>query len=142
PSAEYIVEHQARLAAMLDRAIERSPEIDLETLNSCGAEPPMALAYQGRDIRPIIERYAALLTERISVIEPKKVTGKPRVGIVVTHGHEGVFARCWGGIVERLSREKLDVRVACSRAGANVLKQMIRVAHDEYLVLPARLDQA
>jgi protein O-GlcNAc transferase len=97
------------------------------------------LAYQGRNVRPILEAYAALYEKRIEPGAPVRNEGRPRIGIVVTHGHEGVFARCWGGIAERLSRQRFDVRLICSRSGANVLRQMIRIADDEYLVMPEKI---
>ena len=142
PNHIYSARYQASLESSLDRAITEQSTIALESLHSCGAEPPMSLAYHVQNVRPMMERYAELFAERIKPLELSPLQGKPRVGIVVTHGHEGVFARCWGGIVERLSRARMHVMVVCSRAGANVLKQLIRIADDEYFVLPERLDQA
>ena len=139
PDEQYIDDYQRRLLERLKQAVGESSAWEPEDLPGSGAEPPMALAYQGRNVRPILEAYAALFAAKIESGEPVRNDGRPRIGIVVTHGHEGVFARCWGGIAERLSRQRFDVRLICSRSGANVLKQMIRIADDEYLVMPEKL---
>jgi protein O-GlcNAc transferase len=141
-SNAWIDEYQARLVEVLDEAITADWSLDAADLHKSGAEPPMALTYHGRNVLPIMSRYAALFAAKIKPLELPEHHGKPKIGIVVTHGHEGVFARCWGGIAERLSRERLDVRIVCSRAGANVLETMLRVDRSEYFVLPERLDLA
>ncbi|HEX4147902.1 MAG TPA: tetratricopeptide repeat protein, partial [Pirellulales bacterium] len=142
PDAQSIETYLAHVSDVLDRQLDRPLEILPETLQGSGAEPPMALAYQGRDVRPIIERFAALYAPGIEPLKPKRNCAKPRVGIVVTHGHEGVFARCWGGIAQRLSRALLEVRLVCSRSGANVLRQMMGLDARECLILPERVDEA
>ncbi len=142
PHRAYVERFPVELRQTIERLQHDAPQLDLATLHSSGAEPPMALAYQGHEVCELMQRYAALFTSAIQPLELLPNSGKPRVGIVVTHGHEGVFARCWGGIAERLSRAKFDVRVICSRSGANVLKQMIRIADGEYLVLSEKLVEA
>ncbi len=139
PDEPYIDDYQRRLLERVDRAAAEPSAWKLEDIQSGAAEPPMALAYQGRNVRPILEAYATLFAGKIEPGEPVRNNGKPRIGIVVSHGHEGVFARCWGGIAERLSRQKFDVRLVCSRSGANVLRQMTRMADDEYLVMPEKI---
>lgn len=134
--------YQARLGQVLERALEAQWTLDLTKLHSSGAEPPMALAYQGRDVLPWLSRYAALFAPKIRPLELAPRQGKPKVGIVVTHGHEGVFARCWGSLAERLPRKQLKVRIVCSRSGANVLQTMLRIDQGEYFILSEQLDQA
>lgn len=141
-SNEAIDEYRAQLLAALDRWIESRPAVDLAELHTSGAEPPMALAYQGRDDRPVKELYAALFAAALPPGDPPSTSGKPHVGIVVTHGHEGVFWRCLGGLVDRLSPADLRLTLVCSRSGANILRQWLRRPELEYLVLPERLDQA
>lgn len=141
-SNEAIDEQRTQLAAVLDQLIEAQLAMDATTLHSSGAEPPMLLTYQGRDDRPLREKYAKLFTP---LIQPRKLTkrqGKPHVGIVVTNGHEGVFARCLGTLVDRLDRNKLDVTVLCSLAGRNVLSTMFLKTTDRYFVLPSGVEEA
>src|SRR5581483_11109743 len=68
--------------------------------------------------------------------------GRPRVGFVVTSGHEGIFARCLGGVAARLSSRHLEVQVLCSLSGSNVLRQVLPEANLSFLILPARVDEA
>ena len=139
PDEQYIDDYQRCLLERLKNAATKPSEWQVDDLQSGGAEPPMALAYHGGNVRPILEAFAELYAQKIEPGEPVLNEGKPRIGIVVTHGHEGVFARCWGGIAERLSRTRFDVRLVCSRSGANILKQMIRITDDEYLVMPEKI---
>src|SRR5262249_51891295 len=98
-----IDEFRARLAQTLDRPRARPRPARAAALHKSGAEPPLLLTYQGRDDRPLKERYAALFAAALPPADPPPPgTGMPRVGVVVTHGHEGVFARCLGELVARL----------------------------------------
>ncbi len=142
PNREYITNYQRRLAELLERSLDHVEPCDLAELHTSGAEPPMNLAYHGGSVRALAEQYARYFEISIPGQAPPANPGRPRLGVVVTHGHEGVFARCWGGIYERLSRQQLDVYLICSRAGANVLSQMMRVAKEEVIILPARIDAA
>jgi predicted O-linked N-acetylglucosamine transferase (SPINDLY family) len=142
PDAAFIDEYRARLNATLDRYADAGL-IDVATLHSTGAEPPMLLTYHGRDDRALKERWAALFAARLPPADPPPRRGDcPRVGFVVTHGHEGVFARCLGDLVARLDRTRRDVVLVVSRAGANVLRHMLPAAKFDFFILPERVDQA
>jgi tetratricopeptide (TPR) repeat protein len=143
PSNAAIDAYRAGLMAALDRiAVEPHPAIDLEKLHSSGAEPPMALAYQGCDDRPLRERWARLFTGRLPTVSPRRNDGPPHIGVVVTHGHEGVFYKCMGGLVDRLPAHGLRVTVVCCRSGRNILGQWLRHPELRYHVIPERVDQA
>lgn len=135
--------YRSRLAVTLDRwAAGPRPPLNLGTLHTSGAEPPMALAYQGRDDRRLKERWAALFAGAFPELPLRPNTGRPHVGVVVTHGHEGVFFKCLGGLVDRLPGPDLKVTVICSRSGRNILRQWLRHPDLDYLLLPERVDQA
>ena len=140
--AQSIAAYLAHATDVLEQLSEHPLAIVPETLHTSGAEPPMALAYQAGGVRPLLDRYASLMGSAIAPLEPKRNSQQPRVGIVVTRGHEGVFARCWGGIAQRLSHQRLDVWLVCSRSGANVLRQMLPLDDQQYFILPERVDQA
>jgi predicted O-linked N-acetylglucosamine transferase (SPINDLY family) len=142
PDNAAIDAYRARLAETLERYHGQKLSLPAERLHASGAEPPMALAYHGRDDLPLKTRYAALFAAAVSPQAVLPGTGKPHVGVVVTHGHEGVFAECLGGVVEHVDRGKLQVTVICSRSGANVLRQLLRQPDLDYLVLPERVDEA
>jgi predicted O-linked N-acetylglucosamine transferase (SPINDLY family) len=134
---------RSALAAKLDDLIGRHPAIDLAVLHCCGAEPPTVLAYHGRDDRPLKEKYAALFASALPACElPRRSSGSPRVGVVVTHGHEGVFVRCLGELITRLDRRQLQVSFVCPRASANILRHLLPDANLEYVLIPQRLDEA
>jgi predicted O-linked N-acetylglucosamine transferase (SPINDLY family) len=141
-SNEAIDTYRSRLAQTLAQYRTAHPPINAAELTGSGTEPPVALAYQGRDDRPLMTAYAAVFHEAIQPPAPAPGTGKPHVAIVVTHGHEGVFARCLGGLVERLPPDKLRVSLVSSQAGVNVLRHLLPRCEREFLVIPDRVDQA
>src|SRR5688572_5201707 len=66
----------------------------------------------------------------------------PRVGFVVTRGHEGVFLRCMAGALERLSPDAFEAVVLCSRTGQERIRGGIQSRAVRSLALPGRLDLA
>lgn len=142
PDAAFIDEYRERLNVALDRYADAGP-IDLATLHSTGAEPPMLLAYHGRDDKALKRRWAKLFESKLPPADlPPRRSDRPRVGFVVTHGHEGVFARCLGELVARLDRLERDIVLVVSRPGANVLRHMLPAATFDYFILPERVDHA
>jgi protein O-GlcNAc transferase len=143
PSRSSIAEYKARVNVALNAFAADPGELDLSNLHMrAAAAPNMMLVYYGGNVRPIMEQYAQTIGAQIPRWPLRPRQGKSKLGIVVTHGHEGVFARCWGGIAERLSRELFDIRLVCSRAGANILQTMLKVPQQEYLLLPRAIDNA
>jgi protein O-GlcNAc transferase len=137
PSAIYIDEYRTRLKESLLRLQAERFRFDVDELHSSGAEPPMLLAYQGRDDRELKEQYAALFTRKIPACELPSRSGKPHLGIVVTNGHEGVYAECLGRLVARLAnRAEMNVTVICSQAAANIIPHLLGPSAVRYLVLP------
>lgn len=142
PSAAFVAEYRQRVPAMLHHYSDHAA-IDPAELHTSGAEPPMLLAYHGGNERPLKELFSQFYCERLPRLEPPaKRQAKPSLGVVVTHGHEGVFARCLGPLIARLDRSTLDVRMIVSRSGANVLQHMMPEARFEYVLLPDRVDEA
>ena len=142
PDNAYIDRYRQHLADVLDRLRGQSLSLDPAELHTCGAEPPMALAYQGREDLPLARRYGELFSQQIHPLETACGAGRPHVGIVVTDGHEGVFVRCLGHLVARLAGPDLEVSVICSRAGANVIRRLLPDVAWDFLVIPERVDQA
>jgi len=142
-NTEAIDEAHLRVEAAVEQALEDAAgPIDPATLHASGAEPPMLLAYYGRNLLPLMSRFATLFGRVIPASRAEFGSQKPRVGIVVTAGHEGVFARCLGRLVEQLSAARLDVQVLCSPRGASTLRQMLPGTTLSFLLLPRRIDEA
>lgn len=142
PSGAFIDEYRVRIPQALAKFADRG-SIEPADLHTSGAEPPMLLAYQGRDDRPIKERFSQFYRERLPKFEPPKTRrDKPRIGMVVTKGHEGVFARCLGPLVARLDTTQFDVQMITSRSGRTILNHMLPNAGFTFTVLPDRVDEA
>lgn len=142
PSGEAIDEYRDRVSRAIDQFADRNLRLELASLHSAGCEPPMLLTYHGRDELPLKRRFAELYAPAMPPADlPRPGEGKPRVGIVVTHGHEGVFARCLGELAARLDRTKLDVRIVCPRSSANVLRHMLPAAGFEFVYTADRIDE-
>ncbi len=119
-------------------------QLDLRQLHASGFEPPLYLVYQGRDDRPLKEAWAALfqpLLPEVAALPP--VGGKPRVGFVVTRGHEGIFAKCMRGILNGLPARRFELAVVCGQQGGEqVLRAAIANPDVRYLPLPVRFDRS
>ena len=61
------------------------------------------------------------LPSRAARAHARRAEGPWRIGFVVTPGHEGVFARCMSGILERDRPARFQVAVVCSRARAGAI---------------------
>ena len=126
PSIDSIDRFREKLGERLEQLDALQYPLSLKDLHSSGAEPPMTLAYQGRNDRRLKERYARFFEQRIRPLNPTRPRGKPRLGVVVTSGHEGVYVECLGRLINRLAdRGNLDVTVLCSRSGANILPSLL-----------------
>jgi|GEM_PF-1224341 len=116
PDDAYADQIRAELDATLDRIgpCPRLPEG--EEGDRIGlVEPPMFLAYHARDDRRLWEKFQAAYDSALPDHDPpnKPAGGPVRLGVVVTHGHEGVFAQCAGPLVARLACDGLEVAIAC-----------------------------
>jgi predicted O-linked N-acetylglucosamine transferase (SPINDLY family) len=131
-----------RVSAALDRYSSRTLMLDAAELHSSCIEPPMALTYQGRDERPLRERYAQLFAPLLPESNPSRKAGKPHVGFVVTHGHEGVFLKCMRGILNHISGDRFHISVCCSQAGRNIISRAIGNGAVEFVVLPRGVQEA
>ena len=141
-SVEEIEENKTRLMNVLAKLREQRLDMNVSLLNSSGAEPPMAWAYQGLDNRPLKEAYAGVFSDLIKPIEHRRRTGKPRVGVVVTDGHEGVYSECLGRLINRVPGEDLDVAVVCSAAGENILRHLLGDTGMSYFTIPDQVHAA
>lgn len=86
-------------------------------------------------------------SDKASGNKPGKATshefGKPHIGFVVTHGHEGVFLKCMRGILNHLSGDDFRLTVLCSRqAGPQILGPAIANPAVRLLPLANHLPQA
>ncbi len=135
--------YRAGLLATLGRYAERELPFDLSSLHRSGSLPPIALAYQGRDDRPIKERFATLFDRRLPISARRLGAGTPQIGFVVTHGHEGVFLKCMRGVLKHFPVDRFRLTVVCSQQGGEqILRPAITNPAIQYLALPAPIGRA
>lgn len=138
PSVDALEGYRNALDAELDRQIDTARPMEAEALRQVGYFPPFALAFQGRENRQLKEKFAAL-TRKLLATEPHSPPcrkGKPRVGIVVTRGHEGNFLRNFGGILQRLNPDLFDVVLIGSRWSARKLQRDVAREQMEVVGIP------
>jgi predicted O-linked N-acetylglucosamine transferase (SPINDLY family) len=128
-------------------AIEQYPPGRLQlplrdvTITRCHA--PFPWPYQGRDDRELKARWAGMFAHCFPDGSPNRNAGKPRVGFVVTAGHESIFIRSMRGILERWPKHKWRLTIVCSGpSGQRELRAGLSQAEVDYLPLPPHFDRA
>jgi protein O-GlcNAc transferase len=110
-----------RLAAWT-RFAERNLHVNLTELATAGCEPPLGLQYHGRNDRAIKEAYASIFRNCFPEPAPAVPGGRPRIGFVVTAGHEGIFLRYMRGILERIDRDFFEPVIVCTHSGREKIR--------------------
>jgi protein O-GlcNAc transferase len=59
-----------------------------------------------------------------------------RIGIVVTRGHESIFLRCMGGIVNRFREGRFGVVLLCAASGVGAVQRTLQHPDITVTVLP------
>ncbi len=91
--------------------------------------PSFRLADHGRDQRGLKERFAAMYEPCFRDQPAPTGSGnrdRPRVGILVTRRHEGMFLPSMQGIIEQLDGDRFEPVVLCSRPILETLRTRIR----------------
>ncbi len=144
-SAAEIDTYRAHAEEVIDAAAARGEiAIAHDRVQSSRCEPPFEWAYHGRDNLVLKRKYATLFRPSFASEPLARVPladGPWRLGFVVTPGHEGVFARCMGGILNQLDAARFEIIVAVTRARADVLRGDLRNPAIRYLNLPLSFDQ-
>jgi predicted O-linked N-acetylglucosamine transferase (SPINDLY family) len=140
-SADEIDEYRQRLLEDIRRVGTMDLRLKPPEVSDCGCPPPYNLQFHGRDDRPLKEAYANLFGRRIAGREPKRPSGRPRLGYLVTDGHEGVFIRYMWRVLEHLDRELCEQVILCSAGGEKRIRREISDEHIRTLILPSRFDR-
>ncbi|MCZ2341060.1 MAG: tetratricopeptide repeat protein [Bacteroidales bacterium] len=142
-SVSAITAYRAELWDTVHALQNRGLSLDLAELHRSGCEPPTLLLYQGQNDRPLMEAFAALFRRHLPEVEPPRVgTGIPHVGVVVTRGHEGVFDRCLGLLLDEAVCPELRISLIGQRGAVSVLKHLRPQRKCEYLIVPDDLPSA
>ncbi len=91
--------------------------------------PSFRLAYHGRDQRGLKEPFAAMYEPCFRDQPAPTGSGnrdRPRIGILVTRRHEGMFLQSMQGIIEQLDGDRFEPLIFCSRPILETLRTRIR----------------
>lgn len=139
---EAIDEYRAKLESALADLADRRLSLNLADLHRSACEPPMMLTYQGRDNRRLKQKFAAVFASAMPAYDrPPAGTGIPHVGVVVTRGHEGVFDRCLGALLDEVISPEIRVSVVGQRGAITVLKHLRPGRKCGYLVVPDEIPE-
>lgn len=134
-----------RLCIALDElhAIKR-PLLDHVDLSTAHCEPSFNIPFHGDDDRPLLEKHARLFDGYITPInpEPRRGSGPPHIGIVVTDTHEPIFIRSMMEIINRLHPTSLRVSICCSNQGRKLIEPLVRRPGTLVIPLPSQFPMA
>ena len=142
PDTEAIDRYRQKFLSDLERVSTKEFKLSPEAVNSYACPPPYEIQFHGRDDRPLKEAYANVFRESFPVRTFAARGTRPRIGIVVTSGHEGVFVRCMKGILERLDSELGELVMFCSANGKERIQQRMDCESIEMSVVSHRFEQA
>jgi predicted O-linked N-acetylglucosamine transferase (SPINDLY family) len=132
-----MADYRARLREEIDRFTAMNLEFDVDRTNLWGVEPPFNLQFDDGNLRPLKEAYAGIFSRAFDQRsrQPAKGSGsqRPRIGIVVTGGHERLFVRSLGPVIERIDSSRFELVVICSPSGALRLRKATALSSVELL---------
>ena len=131
-----IDEFRLQLHETLQQLAETRNLLTPEEISQCGCPPPYQLQFHGRDDRRLKEAYAYFFRDFIPPERPPAGVGMPKIGFVVTNGHEGVFLRYLLGVLERLNHKQFELVILCSAAGRERMRPEISSDSIRLLVMP------
>lgn len=140
-SADEIDQYRAGLEAALDRCIEARIRRPIAELVDFDLRPSFHLQFHGRDDRALREKYARAF-QRCAPREspPPRRSGAPKVGFVVSAGHEYAFCRSIGGFFRLFRRDLWRPVVVCDARGVERIRASLGDPDVEILPLPSDWD--
>lgn len=142
PSVEAIADYRAGLEAALDALRGAGLPWDRGDISTAGCNPSFNLAHHGEDDRRLRAKFAAVFRDAAPRPAPRAHPGRPRIGFVITHPHEGSFLRCNAGLMDRLTPGRFSVVVCGSVNGIGSLRRAIRHPDVRFVAFPDRFEAA
>lgn len=139
PDNEAIFEFRERFGRVLERFADGGRHFAPSMLLACDIRPPFHLQFHGQNERRHRELYAAIVARSFPTESAPPRSGAPRIGFLVTHGHEWAFYRSIGGCFEHFQPGWLPI-ILCSPQGAEKLRSSIRNPRVEFVPLPTLWD--
>lgn len=111
-SREEIESHRSNFIKTIKKYDELIPkQLTPDELVRGTAFPSYNLTYHGYNIREIHSLWGNFYAKRIQPVTLGPKNKKPKIGFLVTHGHEGVFMKGGCGLIKNLSSDKFDIVV-------------------------------
>lgn len=120
-----LTDYRRRLFDGLEQFSHISLGPDFPARATAGSPPSFHLQFQGSEERPLREAYARLFRNCFGNESPSGGNGRPRLGLVVTSGHEGLFVRSLGGVINRLDTERFELTIFGSEPGLRAVRAAI-----------------
>lgn len=136
PDNAAIDAYRDQLQTEIIRLTEQPITIDSSDIGALASPPPLNLPFHGRNDRKLLEAYAGIFQHSFPQERPARRTGRPQVGFVVTSGHEAIFLRFLGAVLNRLDSAEFQPVVVCAETGVAFLKQGLDDAKVGLLPLP------
>ena len=142
-TADEIVAYRVELERQLDEALAGPPRFDWRDALRDGFTPSFQLSHHGVCNRRLKEKFARLFAphfprERFTPVR----RGKIRVGFTCTRSHEGGFARGFGGIMERMDRERFEVVGLVSQESLPYCRKHVRSDDVIWIGFPHHIERA
>lgn len=113
----------------------------VEELDRGYIQPPYHLAYQGENNLRLKSDYADLFQLKLHPSGRRRK--RPKIGLLVTAGHEGIFAKCCLGILNQIKGREADFHlIAPETAYQYLLRQGLQNKVLKVTLIPNRLSGA
>lgn len=97
-----------------------------DQLTRGSAFPSFNLTYHGYNVKEIHSLWGAFYAKRIQPVALGPKNPKPKIGFLVTHGHEGVFMKGGCGLIKNLSTDQFDLVVLMNgEESRNTIKNFV-----------------
>ena len=140
-SSAAIDEYRAGLLAQVECLAEGKFDFDISQIEVSTVEPPYNLQYHGRDDRPIKEAWAKLFRNLPIQETARGSSPRPKLGLVVTRGHEAIFLRWCTELLRRMQPKGWEIVVICPRAGMPQVRTALNGSRIQLLPVCGSLEQ-
>ncbi len=140
-SVDEITAHHQNGIEELKRLSIVPQQLTPEELISTGTPPSYFLQFHGLNTLPLKKAYGHYYDKIIKRPGTVKLADHPSIGIFVTEGHEGVFIRYMGRVLEQFLCRDFDTVILCSKKCMKNIKARISVEHLKFQNLSNRFDE-
>ncbi len=140
-SEEELIKHHKEGIEGLKRLSVIPQKLLPEEVISNYSPPSYLLQFHGFDSLPLKKAYGQYFDQIIQRPQPVKLADRPSVGIFVTDGHEGVFIRYLGKMLELFKTSEFELVILCSKQCRTNIQDRISVNHISFEVLSNKFSE-